>query len=202
MTQEERRSQMRERIIAAACHEFGSRGYESASVNRICQEGKFSKGVLYHYYSSKETLFLGSVEDCFQKITQYCRARLSDHEAGSPEIIRAYFQCRQDFFQEYPNLRDLFSFALTSPPANLAEAVETLKQPFNQFNYELLGDLLSSRKKIAGIPLSDMLALMEFYQSYCNRSLQMREAAAQGMQACEELRQRYLDAFLYGVVRE
>ena len=202
MTQEERRSQMRERIIAAACHEFGSRSYEAASVNRICQQGEFSKGVLYHYYSSQDALFLGCVDHSFQKMTRYCREHLPDSVPVSRETVRYYFQCRHDFFLAYPDLQGVVSLALTNPPAHLAEEVTRLKQPFDQLNYQLLDGYLNVQKKVAGIPLADMLALMEFYQSYCNSCSQMREAAAQGIEACEELRKTYLDAFLHGVIRD
>ena len=202
MTQEERRTEMQERILSAACHEFGCKTYEGASVNLICEHGKFSKGVLYHYYPSKDDLFLGCVDHCFQSLTSYCITHLPDPIPCSQEVVNTCFQCRYDFFLAFPDLEKIFSRVLANPPVHLIKQISALRRPFDELNYRLLSGLVTHKKRLASMPLSDILALMELYQSYCNRSQQMREAVKQGMQACEELRQNYLDAFLHGVLND
>ena len=47
----------RQKIIDAALKEFGQHGYEGASTNQICLSAGISKGLLYHYFKSKENLF-------------------------------------------------------------------------------------------------------------------------------------------------
>lgn len=49
---------VKERIINIALEEFAQNGYQSASTNVICKKAKVSKGLLYHYYGSKENLYL------------------------------------------------------------------------------------------------------------------------------------------------
>lgn len=46
------------RIINAALDEFGSKGYRAASTNEIAKAAAISKGSLFHYFGSKEKLFL------------------------------------------------------------------------------------------------------------------------------------------------
>ena len=99
-------------------------------------------------------------------------------------------------------LEKIFSRVLANPPVHLIKQISALRRPFDELNYRLLSGLVTHKKRLASMPLSDILALMELYQSYCNRSQQMREAVKQGMQACEELRQNYLDAFLHGVLND
>lgn len=36
----------KERILAAALSEFGSKSYDAASINRICEAGKIPKGLV------------------------------------------------------------------------------------------------------------------------------------------------------------
>ena len=45
------------RLINAAMKEFGENRFEKASTNAIVKEAGISKGLLYHYFSSKEELY-------------------------------------------------------------------------------------------------------------------------------------------------
>ncbi|HEX7654213.1 MAG TPA: TetR/AcrR family transcriptional regulator [Verrucomicrobiae bacterium] len=47
----------RERILAAALHEFAKRGFAGARVDVIAKRAKINKRMLYHYYEDKEGLF-------------------------------------------------------------------------------------------------------------------------------------------------
>ncbi len=47
----------RERIIQAALDEFAQKGYKNASTNEIVKNANISKGLLFHYFSSKKVLF-------------------------------------------------------------------------------------------------------------------------------------------------
>ncbi len=47
----------RVRLINAAMKEFGENRFEKASTNAIVKEAGISKGLLYHYFSSKEDLY-------------------------------------------------------------------------------------------------------------------------------------------------
>ena len=63
-------SESREKIIRAAFKEFGEHGYEGASTNQICLAAGISKGLLYHYFGSKEKLFLSVCDCCIQDIEE------------------------------------------------------------------------------------------------------------------------------------
>lgn len=47
-----------QRIINAALAEFGQKGYRHASTDRIVEQAGISKGALFHYFGSKEKLYL------------------------------------------------------------------------------------------------------------------------------------------------
>lgn len=48
----------KQRILNAAMKEFAARGYDGASTNRIVEDAGIAKGLLFHYFKSKEQLFL------------------------------------------------------------------------------------------------------------------------------------------------
>lgn len=51
--------------------EYGSREYESVTMDCICANHNISKGMMYHYYSNKDELFLACVQDTFQALKDY-----------------------------------------------------------------------------------------------------------------------------------
>jgi TetR/AcrR family transcriptional regulator len=47
----------RRRILAAARHEFGRKGFEGARVDAIARRARVAKGLIFYYFQSKEELF-------------------------------------------------------------------------------------------------------------------------------------------------
>lgn len=56
----------RSRIIAAATQEFAGRGYDGARMDAIAARAEVSKNLLYHYFSSKEGLFIAVMEEVYR----------------------------------------------------------------------------------------------------------------------------------------
>jgi len=55
----------KERILSVAFKEFAARGYDGARVDTIVARCKISKNLIYHYFSSKEDLFLQVMERAY-----------------------------------------------------------------------------------------------------------------------------------------
>ena len=53
----------REKILQSAVELFMEEGYEAASVNDICKNAGVSKGSFYHYFETKQALFLTLMEN-------------------------------------------------------------------------------------------------------------------------------------------
>ena len=97
---------------------FGAQGYEHTSMNEISSCAKLSKGILYHYFSCKDELYLDCVQACFDQMVTY----LQTHpvEPGTPkEQIEAFIQLRHLFFQEYPLYEGVFYESLLGRPIHL-----------------------------------------------------------------------------------
>ena len=52
---------VRERIIKSATKNFSKKGYANTSMDTISDSAKISKGGMYHYFTSKEELFLAVI---------------------------------------------------------------------------------------------------------------------------------------------
>src|SRR5690606_6088010 len=57
----------REKIIMAAFQLFAEKGYASSSVSQIAKEAGISKGLIYHYFKSKEEVLKGIFDMLVQK---------------------------------------------------------------------------------------------------------------------------------------
>jgi TetR/AcrR family transcriptional regulator len=56
----------RDRILKVATKEFAARGYDGARVDEIMRLSKVSKNLIYHYFGSKEQLFIAVLEKAYQ----------------------------------------------------------------------------------------------------------------------------------------
>ena len=92
-------------ILSAATSEFAARGYDGASVNEIAFAAGVNKRMLYHYYDSKDGLYLACLEAAYRGLGEAmaalqleARAPLAaleafvtgmfDHVLAHPELVR------------------------------------------------------------------------------------------------------------------
>jgi len=60
----------RARILAAAEREFSTRGYAGAKLEAIARRAKVTKGLVFHYFRSKQALFTAVMEQIYQQLRQ------------------------------------------------------------------------------------------------------------------------------------
>ena len=108
MKREEKNLQTRRRIMDSALNEFSKQGYGASSINTICSAQGISKGIIYHYFKTKDDLFLACVEECFCLLTEYLRSKMQDAESDTERQLEEYFAVRMSFFTEYPIYQRIF----------------------------------------------------------------------------------------------
>jgi AcrR family transcriptional regulator len=58
----------KEQILEAAADEFGARGFDAASINKIIEKAGISKGAAYYYFDDKSDMYVTVIEDAIFKI--------------------------------------------------------------------------------------------------------------------------------------
>ncbi|MDL2318344.1 TetR/AcrR family transcriptional regulator [Eubacteriales bacterium OttesenSCG-928-A19] len=197
MKREEKNEQSRARIIRSALKEFSAQGYALSSINTICAEGSITKGVLYHYYDSKDALYLVCVRECFDSLTTYLQERVIAHGNAS---IQQYFDARLAFFEENPLYQRLFCEAVISPPVHLAKDIEAAKADFDALNITVLTNLLKVVRLRSDISLNQAIEVFRQFQDFVNARYQMAPNSTADLKAHEEFSSRALSVLLYGVV--
>lgn len=60
----------RNRILAAACDEFGAHGFAATTVDRIARRARVNKAMIYYHFPSKRALYSCIIRDVFAPIAE------------------------------------------------------------------------------------------------------------------------------------
>ncbi|MCJ1717139.1 macrodiolide transporter TimAB transcriptional regulator TimA [Listeria ivanovii] len=105
-------------ILEAAMEEFTEKGYQAASTNQICAKAGVSKGLIFHYFASKEKLYIAAVSYAIDFATQKVSAQ---QEEWKDFVEMAIWSTKQklDFNRNYPTVFGLIMQAYANPPGEL-----------------------------------------------------------------------------------
>ncbi len=199
MKREEKNKITRRRILDSALSEFSAKGYGASSINTICAAQDISKGIVYHYFETKDVLFLACVEECFQLLTEYIRENMKSQ--GSKENgMEDYFAIRTRFFQTHSVYQRIFCDAVISPPSHLREEIQERKRDFDKLNIRILEQLLMPFSLRSSISRDDVIETFRQFQDFINIRYQMADTKEHAFEAREEKCRKALDILLYGVI--
>lgn len=88
----------RDKIIETAGRLFSQKGYDATSVHEICTTAGVSKGAFYHYFSTKETLFLILLEDWVERMKRVLAGE-GDDQIPFPESLLNMADRSYEIFQ-------------------------------------------------------------------------------------------------------
>ena len=199
MNREEKNQQTLRKILDGALAEFSSQGYGGSSVNRICAAQNISKGIVYHYFDTKDALFLACVEECFQRLTDLIRLRMEPDKESPEDRLEQYFNARWAFFREHPVYQRIFCEAVVTPPAHLSGEIRQRKQAFDALNTEVLEGLLSSVSLRPDISKEEAADTFRQFQDFVNARCHGEDAP--DFAARERSCRRALNILLYGVIQ-
>ncbi len=79
----------RDRLLAAAIQVFGKKGYHGAGVEDIVQASATSKGAFYHYFPSKQGIFLTLMDDLALVVEQGVEAAIASEHGAIAKVEAA-----------------------------------------------------------------------------------------------------------------
>lgn len=199
MKREEKNQQTKRRIMERALAEFSAQGYGASSINTICAAQDISKGIVYHYFETKDGLFLACVSECFQRLTEYIRENLPER-ADAENRLEDYFAIRTRFFYSNPVYQRIFCEAVISPPAHLREEIQKCKQGFDDLNIQILEQLLTLFPLRKGISKEEVIEIFRQFQDFISVHDQMSAAESKTFDTYEEKCRKALNLLLYGVI--
>ena len=200
MKREEKNQQMRRRIMDGALAEFSRQGYGASSINTICASQELSKGIVYHYFKTKDDLYLACVEECFDRLTDYLRTQSQAEQGSTGERLERYFTARMVFFREHPVYQRIFCEAVITPPAHLRTGIQKRKQEFDALNAQILERLLAPVSLRPNITKADVIETFRQFQDFINARHQMTGTDPLEFEAREQNGRQAWNILLYGVI--
>jgi AcrR family transcriptional regulator len=199
MKREEKNLNTKTKIMESAVREFARHGYEAASLNVICEKGDISKGIIYHYFYSKEDLYLCCVGECFHRITVYLQKHMSDKADGG--ILADYFSARTEYFKNNPAQAELFCGAVLYPPEMLQEKILHERKEFDALNQNILKKIIRQNEVRSDISEREILNAFEMFQNMLNAGYRNVIGGRADIVKHEKDCRNILNIFLYGIVK-
>jgi TetR/AcrR family transcriptional regulator len=98
----------RQRILNVATKEFSAKGYDGARVDDIMRVAEVSKNLIYHYFGSKEGLFIAVLESAYEGMHAY--QTTWPLEVASPiEGVRKLVQSTFKYWRDSPEFIGLLN---------------------------------------------------------------------------------------------
>ena len=165
MTQKERQERSKREILNAAFEEFGKKDYDHVTMDAICLRGKISKGMMYHYYSGKDELFLLCTKELFLDLKEYVEKNAEKIlKKDAAEAMMEFFMIREEYFNEYPQKKNLFENALFRTPKHLAEQIRELREPLRELNRLFFKKVVTKMKLRDGLSVENAAKFVESFE--------------------------------------
>lgn len=183
--------------------EFSKNGYNGSSVNNIydAKQG-ISKGLIYHYFESKDALFLSCVEECFLLLRSYMEENLEIDPLSMKmkECFESYYKTRRRFFDSAPLYQRIFFEAVMIPPSHLKEEIQRYRQPMQKFNIEILKQIFANAPIRPDLNVDDVSATFVRFIHFMDAQYASSSETGMHLEAYEERDMKLLDIFLYGIL--
>ena len=197
MKREDKNAQTRQNILDAALKEFSTKGYEKASLNTICQTGSMSKGIIYHYFDSKDGLYLAVVEEAFRRLTDYLKSSIN---LSSDNLLDQYFEARVSFFRAHKDDAAVVFDATVLPPEQLINETNEKRQSFDALNDAYLIRIIRANKVRPDLTEDEILRVFHQFNQFFHAGYRNQGRSAPDIKAHEKDCQNALDIFFYGII--
>ncbi|GED69095.1 hypothetical protein BRE01_27970 [Brevibacillus reuszeri] len=135
---EEIRKQRTQEILQAAIHVYAEKGYAASEIGEIAERAGLARGLVYHYFKNKQTLFRELFEYVMEKTQQFTKTHF-EQEGSAFDLFHTYARivCRQVL--EEPAVSRFFTrisldvhYLYTAEQFSPFKWVKTFLQPMTQ----------------------------------------------------------------------
>ena len=116
-------SEKRDRVINAAIEEFARFPYEKASTNHIVEKAGISKGLLFHYFDNKQSLYEQLIGFVIDKMYRAVMDRIDWQETDLFERIKQLALVKLEISRTYPHMFDFLLQMLTYKKAGKVDDI-------------------------------------------------------------------------------
>lgn len=151
----------REKIITAAIADFNESGCCDIHINNICKNNHISKGLLYHYFQSKDELF----HDCLIYVTELLAADIDafqiNTEISLAQNLHNFYEERILYWRKNNEQYDIIKFAIGCYYFSDNSKFLDMHEIFANANNTKLREMLDAYELNLEVSKDDLLTVMD-----------------------------------------
>ena len=127
-----RETEKHHQIMTAAAALFARQGYRKTTVDEIVAAAGISKGLFYHYFENKKTLYIALYNAYVDIFSRCLREQVNTAEPDFFERLRQLTRLRIDFITAYPSLWDFLYAAYYEEHPDVLPAIKAKNEALLQ----------------------------------------------------------------------
>jgi AcrR family transcriptional regulator len=160
-------------MLDAAMDEFSRYDFDQASVNRIIEVSGTSKGTFYHYFRSKEALYLELIRLVAEEKVRYLkenRISIPNQESVSIwSLLKNQMEHSLYFGLENPKMAAFAAKAANEPNSNMKEKTEeVIGYSAKEFLIRLLDEEIAMGRIRGDLPLTFVRDIFSYMMTHFN----------------------------------
>lgn len=159
-----------DRIRAAAARLFARRGFHGTGMRLIAEEAGVSIGALYHYFPSKEEVFLSVLRQEYDQRLAEAQGMWREG-VSAPEVVRRVVELHFASITAGHESGRLLSQAGVGSPLELALQILALREEYATCIADLLSQAMQRREIRTAHPLLTAYALLGLVEAVTARAL-------------------------------
>lgn len=149
------KEERRQQILSSALKLFAKNGLAATKITDIAQAAGISQGLIYHYYTSKEDIFVALIAVAFERINEACRWLESQPLSPSEKVTLAIIELLRLLEEDENAARyHLLIAQATASEAIPLEAKEIIHRE-NTYPYESMERIMKAGQKEGTIKQQD-----------------------------------------------
>lgn len=149
----------KDKIIQSSIEEFSEHGFEKASTDRISKRAEVSKGLIFHYFGSKENLFMIAMNKCIDDaLTVFKDMELPEDDFIS--ILMKLMETKYKFFLNNPMHYKMMVSGFYNSPKKLKADLEKRYLEIKQVGINIIIDIIKGLPMKKNIAADDIVSMM------------------------------------------
>jgi len=145
----------REKILQAALDVFSRKGLGASKIEEIAGEAGMSRGLLYHYYRSKEEVYSALIGNAYERMAEAARSLEALPVPAKEKIRRALKELLASVADSGKFARSVMLIARASSDESVPEEVRHMGSDLGRIPYDVLEGIFRQGQREGSVPEGD-----------------------------------------------
>ena len=161
MKREEKNKKSTTEIITAAIRLYAKMESTDISLNELCRENHISKGKFYHYFASKDDLFMVTASYIVDDICNDIEEFHIDRKKSLRENLQNYYAARINYWMEHTDYFIIIYMLLSSRDYEFKKQFKPLREKFSAALNSKTTEIIHAANVERNIPDNELMEVLQ-----------------------------------------